>query len=200
MIKKAIFGGTFDPIHNGHLHIAYEALYRLQLDKVVFMPAGNPPHKKDIVVTGAECRYEMVKRAIEKEKKFEIDDYEVLKDGYSYTFETLEYVNKKEKDTEWYFISGVDCLIEIDSWKNVNRILELCRLVVFNRPGYSMQDIINQKEKIEKKYNKKIIFLDLPLIDISSSLIRAKIKRSESVSYLVPYEVDNYINSKKLYR
>lgn len=199
MIKKAILGGTFDPIHNGHIHIAYEALYKLTLDKVVFMPTGNPPHKANRIVTPGEIRYEMVKKAIQREKCFEIDDYEILKEGFSYTFETLEYLNKKHKNTEWYFISGVDCLIELDSWKKVERIFELCNLVVFNRPGYSMDEIYKQKEKTEKRYNKKIIFLDLPLMDISSSMIREKLKEGKNVSYLVPTCVNEFIEKSKLY-
>lgn len=199
MIRKAIFGGTFDPIHNGHLHIAYEALYKLKLDKIIFMPAGNPPHKIGSDVTDALHRYEMVKQAIVKEKNFEINDYEISKNGFSYTFETIEYVKKNEKDTEWYFISGMDCLIEIENWKNVDRILNLCKMVVFNRPGYDFQTAIKQKELLEKKYNKEIIFLDIPLMDISSSFIRKKIKNGENVSYLMPDEVYNYICSENLY-
>lgn len=199
MIKKAVFGGTFDPIHNGHLHVAYEALYKLKLDKVVFMPAGNPPHKVNHKVTDALVRYEMVRRAIEKEEKFEIDDYEIQKNGLSYTFQTIEYITQKEKETEWYFISGMDCLIEIDSWKSIDKILNLCTLAVFNRPGYNIQDMLIQKEKIEKKYNKEIVFLDLPLVELSSSMIRTKIEKCENVSYLLPNEVYKYIFSKNLY-
>lgn len=200
MIKKAIFGGTFDPIHNGHLHIAYEALYKLKLDKIVFMPAGTPPHKIGTVITDAVHRYEMVKSAIKKEKCFEIDNYEILKNSYSYTFETVEHVKKKENETEWYFIGGMDCLIEIENWKNVDRILDLCTLVVFERPGYALKDAMKEKEVLEKKYNKKIIFLEIPLMDISSSAIRNKIKSGEDVSYLLPNEVYSYICSKNLYR
>lgn len=199
MIKKAVLGGTFDPIHNGHMHIAYEALYQLKLDKVVFMPAGKPPHKSNRIVTAGNIRYEMVKKAIEDEKRFEIDDYEIVKSGFSYTYETLEYLNTKESDTDWYFISGVDCLIDLSSWKKVDKILQLCTLVVFNRPGYTNSEIKKQKEKMEKIYGEQIVFLDLPLMDISSSNIREKLRNGQNISYLVPGKVNKYIEKAKLY-
>ena len=160
MKKKGIFGGTFDPIHNGHLHIAYEALYKLNLDKVIFIPSGNPPHKTDKVITDATIRYKLVKDVIQNEKKFEVSDYELKNESLSYTYKTLKHFNEKHEDTEWYFITGADCLMQLDSWKNINEVLSLCNFVVFRRSGYSMEDMLKQKERIEKKFNKKIIFLD----------------------------------------
>lgn len=199
-MKKGILGGTFDPLHNGHLNIAYEAAERLKLDKILFMPSGNPPHKKDNLVTDSFIRYKMVENAIGDETIFEIDSYEIDKKELSFTYVTLEYLNKKEPDTEWYFISGADCLMEIESWKNVKRILELCSFVVFNRPGYEYADLKRQRERIEKKYNGNIIFLDLPLMDISASYIREKIKNHNNISYLVPESVLKDINKFKLYK
>lgn len=200
MKRKGIFGGTFDPIHNGHLHIAYEALYKLGLDKVIFIPSGNPPHKTDKVVTDAKLRFTLVKQTIENEKKFEVSDYEIKKKNLSYTYETLKFFNSLQPETEWYFMTGVDCLMEIDTWKNVNHILKQCKFVVFNRPGYNKQDIENQKRKIEEKYDKKIIFLDIPILEISSTQIREKIKKGESISYLIPEKVNYLLNEMELYR
>lgn len=199
MVRKAIFGGTFDPIHNGHLHIAYEALYRLQLNKVIFIPSGNPPHKLRKGITDSSLRYEMVKAAIGSEKCFEISDYEIKKGNLSYTYETLEYFSNLEKNTEWYFITGVDCLMDINYWKNVDKIFKLCSFAVFNRPGYKVEDIQRQKSIIEQKYSSKIIFLDIPLLDISSTNIRIKLKQGKSVSYLLPESVYNIIKRFKLY-
>lgn len=196
-MKKGIIGGTFDPLHNGHMHIAYEALEKLNLDKIVFIPAGNPPHKNNI--TDATTRYNVVEKAIKDEKYFEISDYEVLKEGLSFTYETLEYLNNKETDTKWYFICGVDCLMELESWNNVNTILELCNMVVFIRPGFNEKQIYNQREKIEKKFKKKIILLDLPQMEISSSYIRERVKKGRNVSYLVPYSVNDDIKNLNLY-
>ncbi len=200
MKRKGIFGGTFDPIHNGHLHIAYEALYKLGLDKVIFIPSGNPPHKTDKIVTDAQIRFTLVKETIKNEKKFQVSDYEIKKKNLSYTYETLNFFNSLQSETEWYFITGVDCLMEIDTWKNVHQILSQCKFVVFNRPGYNKQDIENQKRKIEEEYDKKIIFLDIPILEISSTQIREKIKKGESVSYLIPEKVNYFLNKMELYR
>lgn len=200
MIKKAIFGGTFDPIHNGHLHIAYEALYKLNLDKVIFMPSGNPPHKLGKKITNAFFRYEMVKVAIRQEECFDISNYEINKSDLSYTYETLKYFNNLEKDTEWYFLTGADCLMDIEGWKNAAEIFQLCTLIVFNRPGYNIENIQEQKSKVEKKYLNKIIFLDIPLLDISSTNIRKTIREGKSVSYLLPESVHNIIEQLNLYK
>jgi len=198
--RKGIFGGTFDPIHNGHLHVAYEALYRLNLDKVIFMPSGKPPHKTNKVITDSEIRIELVKAAIEKEKKFIISSYEIEKLGLSYTYETLEYFKGLEPDTEWYFITGTDCLMDIRTWKSIDKIFNSCKFVVFNRSGYFKEKVIEQKNKIEMEYGTSIIYLDIPVIDISSTEVRNKVKASEQISYLVPDKVENILNINKLYK
>lgn len=150
MKKEAIFGGTFDPIHNGHLHIAYEALYRLNLDKIIFMPSGNPPHKSNKKITNSYIRYEMVHMAIKEEKKFEISDYEIKKTRLSYTYETLEYFKNTFPSVQWYFLTGVDCLMDLHKWKNIDKIMKNCEFVVFNRPGYNKDTVIRQKKKCGK--------------------------------------------------
>lgn len=198
-MKKAILGGTFDPVHIGHLNIAYEALYQLKLDKVIFMPSGNPPHKVDKKITDGKIRYEMIKKAIEGEKSFEVSDYEINKKKLSFTYETLELFNNLERSTNWFFITGVDCLMEIDTWKNVDRILNNCNFVVFNRPGYTLKQIMEQKKRVEEKYKKDIIFLDIPLLDISATKIRNKVLNGEKVDYLVSKPVFEIIKRFKIY-
>lgn len=200
MMKKAIFGGTFDPIHNGHLHIAYEALYKLNLDKIIFMPSGNPPHKLNKNVTEAFLRYEMVKTAIRNEDNFDVSDYEINRDNLSYTYQTLEYFTDLEKETKWYFITGVDCLMDIENWKNTEEILNLCTFVVFNRTGYSIESVLKKKISIEKKCNNKIVFLDIPLLEISSTNIRKHIKEGRKVSHLMPESVSYIIEQLGLYK
>jgi len=199
-VKKAIFGGTFDPIHIGHVHIAYQALYNLHLDKILFMPAGNPPHKINKAITDAEIRYELVKRAIEYETHFEISDYEINKKENSYTYETVELYSKLESDTEWYFLIGVDSLMDLDNWKNVDRILKGSKLVVYNRAGFTVEEVLKQKHYIEQKFNEEIIFLNMPIIDISSTYIRNNIKEGRKVSYLLPCGVDEIIDKLQLYK
>ncbi|MFL0195785.1 nicotinate-nucleotide adenylyltransferase [Clostridium sp. WILCCON 0269] len=203
MIKKAIFGGTFDPIHNGHIHIAYEAIYRLGLDKIVFMPTGNPPHKLKKNITDAFLRYEMVKVAIRTESKFTVSNYEVNKPTLSYTYSTLEHFNKLEVKTEWYFLTGADCLMDIEKWNKVDSIFKLCKFIVFNRPGFptfTSENIEAQKKKIEDKYSTNIIYLDAPLFDISSTVIRNSVREGKNVNYFLPESVCNIINQLNLYK
>lgn len=193
MIKKGIIGGTFDPIHNGHLYIAHEALHMLSLDSILFMPAGNPPLKTERKKTDASIRYELVKMAIRNEKRFDLSSYEIEQNGISYTYKTMEHLKAAEPETEWYFITGADCLINLNLWKNVERILDACRLVVFNRPGFTKENILLQKKKIEEHYKKEILFLDLNLLEISSTSIKNMIKEGRDVSYLLPESVYNTV-------
>lgn len=199
-MRKAIFGGTFDPIHVGHLHIAYEALYNLKLDKVIFMPSGNPPHKVNRVVTAAEIRYEMVEAAISKEPLFEINDYEINNSNLSYTYKTMEYFNNLESQTDWYFLTGVDSLMDLKKWRNVDILLEHCNLAVFSRPGYAHEDIVKMKNYIEKTYKKEIMYLEIPVLDISSTVIKEKIKLSRQIDYLLPCGVQEVIERYHIYK
>ena len=197
MKKIGIVGGTFNPIHLAHLYIAYEAKNQLNLDKIIFMPAGSPPHKKDEEVLEASLRYNMVCEAIKNYEDFEISNYEISKEGYSYTYETLE--NFKSKDNELYFITGADCLMDIEKWKNPEEIFKLSKLTVFNRPGYSNKNLTIQKEKIESKFNTNIEFLDIINLEISSTMIRKRIKEGKRVDFFLPKEVLNYIKENNIY-
>jgi nicotinate-nucleotide adenylyltransferase len=199
-LKKAIFGGTFDPIHIGHVHIAYEALYNLHLDKILFMPAGNPPHKINKKITDSQIRYDLVKRAIENETHFEISDYEINKKENSYTYETVELFSKLKRNIEWYFLIGVDSLMDLDNWKNVDRILASSKLVIYNRAGFTIGEVLKQKHHIEEKYNKELIFLDMPIIDISSTNIRNSIKEGRNINYFLPSGVEGIIDKLHLYK
>ena len=199
-MKKAIFGGTFDPIHIGHIHIAYEALYSLHLDKILFMPAGNPPNKMNKEITDAHIRYGLVEKAIECESHFEISKYEINKKENSYTYETLEHFNKLHDDIEWYFLIGGDSLMDLVNWKNVDRLLNNCKLVVYNRAGFTFEEVLREKKRVEKEFNSKITFLNMPIIDISSTNIRKSIKAGRNIEYLLPKGVENIIDKLHLYK
>ena len=197
MEKIGILGGTFNPIHLAHLYIAYEAKSQLNLDKVIFIPTGNPPHKKDKKILEADLRYNMVYEAIKNYEDFEISKYEVEKEGYSYTFETLKHF--KAKDNELYFITGADCLMDIEKWKNPEEIFRLSRFVVFNRAGYNEENLKIQKNKIEEKFNTNIDFLDIIDLEISSSMIRERINDGKRVDFFLSKEVLSYIQENNIY-
>ena len=194
MKKKAIFGGTFDPIHNAHLYVAHKAIRDLNLDSVIFMPSARPPHKLGLKTTDPYIRYEMVKMAIRGVEKFEVSDYELNQKALSFTYKTLEFFTQLEPDTEWYFLTGMDCLMDIEKWKNSDKIFELCHFVVYNRTGYDFKNVV------QNKYFSRAIYLHMPILDISSSQIREDIRIGKNVSSLVPENVYNLVNELELYK
>lgn len=160
MINKAILGGTFDPIHNAHINVAYEALERFNLQEIIFIPAGNPPHKINLKKTPAYIRYKMVKLAIEKERRFSISDFEIKAEGLSYTYKTLKHFKEKEPETNWYFITGEDCLSYLEHWKHINEIFNMCNFVIFSREGFKEKEEIIKKKKnnIREIWERNIIY------------------------------------------
>lgn len=200
MKKIGVIGGTFDPIHIGHLYIAYEAYHKLGLDEVIFMPNGNPPHKQEKNITDEKIRYAMVEEAIKNYSFFTVSNYEIEKKGLSFTYETLEYLKNKLGKVELYFITGADCLIEINTWKNVNMILNFSNFVVFSRPGFDKIQLAEQKRDVERKYNTNITFLDLLQLDISSSLIRERVKNDLEVGFFLSSGVLKIVKKHKLYK
>lgn len=201
MNRVGILGGTFDPIHNGHLYIASEALEVLNLKQIIFMPTGNPPHKISKEKTDAKIRYELVATAIECYDNFTIDSYEINKQGLSYTFETLKYLKDKlPEDTELFFITGADCLIDIYKWKNIREIFNNATLVVFNRPGYDIKELMENKAKVELEFKTEIVFLPVLMLDISSTYIRKRIKENKNVKFFLPENVYKIIEELKLYK
>ena len=199
--KIGIMGGTFDPIHIGHLILAEDAYVELGLDEVLFMPAGHPPHK----VLGAgratnEERTEMVRRAIEGNDHFSLSLYEMKKEGLSYTYETLEMLKHNEKGVELYFIMGADSLFEFHSWKEPKRISELCTIVAAGRPGRGEEDLTSCIERLRQDLKASIIRLNTPDIDISSTMLRKRASMGLTIRYYVPDKVAEYIVERGLYR
>ena len=200
MKRYGMMGGTFNPIHLAHLYIAYEAKEELNLDKIIFMVAGNPPHTKESKIIDSKYRYTMVQKAIEGYEGFEISDYEIKKNGYSYTYETLQYLKKQDDNVEVFFIAGADSLMAIEKWRNTDLVLNNCTFVAFNRGEYNKSILEEQKYKLEKKYDAKIVILNVTDIDISSSMIRERIANGKRVDFFLPEEVKKYISENKLYR
>lgn len=203
MERYGIIGGTFDPIHNAHLYIAYEAREQLDLDEVIFMPAGKQPFKANNIVTDSKLRYEMVKIATESFSGFSVSSYEIEKGGLSFTYETLQhfkgesYAQNEEK--ELFFITGADCLISIEKWREVEKIFSLATLVVFTRDGISKNEMIEKKKIIEEKYNGKVIILDLKELEISSTDIRERVNQNKRIDFFVPPKVVDIIYNNELY-
>jgi len=187
-MKIGILGGTFNPIHIGHLILAEEAREKLELEKVVFVPAYLPPHKENSDIAAAGVRYEMVKLATKTNKYFAASDIEIKRDGRSYTIDTVkEFKNIYLKD-ELYFIIGSDLLKYLDEWKDLAEITKIVKFIAATRPGYPLEEI--------PAY---ISTLPIRAVDISGFEIRQAIKNNKSFRYLVPDEVFKYITKKGLY-
>lgn len=199
-MRKGIYGGTFDPIHNGHIALAKTALEKLNLTKVIFVPCGNPPHKEGRNVTDAALRLQLIKLAICNNSKFEVSDFEVKEKGYSYTYKTLEHFKAQEEDTEWFFLSGMDCLFDFEKWKYPERIISAAKFVSISREGYVEDEILSRKNYLERKYGYPIEILPMDLSPISSSNIRNLVKSGKNYSDFLPKEVYNEIVKLSLYK
>ncbi|MDH4367858.1 MAG: nicotinate-nucleotide adenylyltransferase, partial [Dehalococcoidia bacterium] len=192
-----VLGGTFDPIHMGHLVVAEEARTKLGLSEVLFVPAGQPWLKQDHSITTAAHRVEMVRRAIADNPFFKLNTLEVDRPGPSYTVDTLKLLQDQlGSEASFFFILGRDTLAELPLWKEPRRVLQLCRLVVPPRLG--SRDLRHLEEAIPGLLE-RVIQLDMPVIGISSSEIRQRIARRLSIHYLVPAEVEQYIAEQKIY-
>lgn len=196
--KIAVFGGTFDPIHLGHLLIAEQAYELLALDRVFFMPAGVPPHKDRKRITDSCHRLEMVKLAIEDNPHFSLSDYEINKKGSSYTADTLRYFLEAGLAQEIFFLIGADSLTEIYSWREPEYLLENGRFIVARRPDFPLSHLLEKPGY--KEYSSHIHIMDSQLIDISSSGLREKISKGCSIRYQTRDEIIDYIKKEGLYR
>lgn len=193
-IKKiGIFGGTFDPIHYGHLIAAQSALETLGLDKLIFVPAGRPPHKCRWKISPPAIRFKMVKLGIRGNKKFSASDIELASDCASYTVESLKKIKKLFPASELYLLIGLDQALALSTWRRPEEILKLCQVMVMTRPGY-------RTAKVEGRWRKMTHLLPVPLIEISASDIRGRTFRGASIEYLVPARVREYIQQQGLYK
>jgi nicotinate-nucleotide adenylyltransferase len=195
-----VLGGTFDPIHSGHLVIAEEARLRLGLAKVLFVPAGRPWLKTGRKITPAARRVEMVKLAIAANTCFELSTVEVDRPGPSYTVETISVLQQQlGAEARIFFLVGWDSLAELPEWKEPVRLIQLCKLVAVTRPDFSRPDL-KVLEISVPGVTQSVIWLDMGPIDISSSDIRKRVAQELSIHGLVPDKVADYIKEKKLYR
>ena len=189
-MRIGILGGTFNPIHIGHLILAEEAVVKLNLDKLVFVPTYIPPHKNVDVAVAPEDRMKMVEFAIEDNKHFEVSSFEINSRKKSYSIDTLKEFRKSYgENAQLFFITGSDLLKDLFSWKDVNDIFKMSKFIVANRPGYPVKDVPKEVETVV-----------ITPIEVSSEDIRKRLKSGRSIRYLVPDKVRDYIMAHNLYK
>lgn len=191
-MKIGLFGGSFNPVHVGHLLIIERAKEQLGLDKVIVVPAACNPHKKHEDMAPDDTRLVMMKCAIQGMVGVEVSDYEIRKGGKSYTINTINHIIKTYKPSELFLIIGADAYCELYKWHKINNINNKVRFAVARRPGY------NHYEYLDRPFAK--IDLDIPNIEISATDLRSRIKRGASTRFLIPYEVEKWIDKIHLYR
>lgn len=202
----AIFGGTFNPIHFGHLSIAEGIRTKYNLDKVIFVPTHFPPHKDPHDLVSAQHRAIMAYLATVSNPCFDVSTFEVDRVGRSYSIDTVRHFYQLyEGKVQIYFIIGADMLAEIGKWKNIGELLKLCRFIAVSRPGYDVQKIFNQNYLSSENFEfasslvENIIIEEMPMLEISASDIRRKVREWKSIKYLVPEPVEQFIHNQKLY-
>ncbi|MFC2069418.1 nicotinate-nucleotide adenylyltransferase [Chloroflexota bacterium] len=198
-MKIGVLGGTFDPIHNGHLLIADRVMTQLSLGKVLFVPAGRPWLKENRYISAAEHRMEMVRLAIASRPHFELSAVEVDRDGPSYMVDTIANLQAQlSSSRELYFILGWDNLTNLPCWREPERLIKICCLVAVPRPGYNLPDLASL-EKAIPGLSQRVVLLRGPNIGISASDIKERVTRGLSVSHLLPLPVGEYIKQHGLY-
>ncbi len=189
MKRIGILGGTFDPVHNGHLAIAQTALEKLRLDKVIFVPAKLPVHKDPDSVAASDKRLKMVELAVAAYPHFESSNIEVARKGKSYSIETVEQFRKDYAGEKLFFIIGADSSLKLHTWKRIDELVKMVSFVCVNRPG-------NTPDVAQKRCR----HIKMPALDISSSMIRNRIAKGLPVGYLLPKAVEEYIHRHRIYR
>lgn len=200
MRKVGIMGGTFNPIHNGHLMLAEEAFKQFSLDEVLFMPCGNAYMKADQKIESGETRAEMTALAIQDNPYFTLSTMEIERHGDTYTYQTLECLKAENPNTEYYFIVGADSLFYMSKWVHPERIFSSCCILAALRDDKTNEDMEKQISLLKCEFDADVRLLKISRIDISSSNIRRKIKSGESVEGVVPESVRAYIEKRGLYR
>ena len=200
-MKTGIMGGTFNPIHFGHLLMAQAALDEYALDRILFIPTGLQWMKKDDPdLTDGMIRYEMTEAAIKDNPAFKVSDIEIKRPGNTYTYETMEELNRVMPDNEWYYIVGADTLLKMPNWRQPQKVFDCAVILCALRGDADMQSLAEFAGRLKTEFKADIRFLKMPRIEISSTDIRNRVRDGRSLRYMLPENVREYILQKNLYR
>ena len=197
--KVGVMGGSFNPIHMGHLLLAEWVKEECGLDQILFIPAGCPYMKEGTELASGEDRLQMVLLAIEGIAEFSASSMEIARGGYTYTYETMEQLSMEAPDTEYSFIMGADCLFKMEYWKSPDRILKSCRLIAAARNGANLDEMKEKAKELENRFGGQITVVAFPEVAVSSTDIRERIKKKKSIRFLVPELVQKYMTDRGLY-
>lgn len=198
-MKLGIFGGTFDPVHFGHLLLAEQCREQCGLDEVWFVPAGTPPHKLAQAIAPAKQRAEMLDLAVSGHAAFRVDRRELDRSGPSYTVETLRDLHVEDSTREFFFLLGADSLSDLPTWREPQAIFELAALVVVNRGNRSPPDVGPVWQVLGRDFSNRLQVVSIPACELSSSDIRRRVRESRSIRFMVPRAVECYIEAHRLY-
>lgn len=197
----AILGGTFDPVHTGHIEIAKSVLKQTGAEKILFIPSGNPPHKDEKTVTDKFHRLKMLNMAVEGQKDFVVSTIEIDREGKTYTIDTIRELREIfGDDVKFFFIMGADALHYIYMWKDFEELLKICSFAAVTRPGYRTAELEKDVDILTNKYGGDIHIIEIPPVNVSSSEIRDNIKSDVSIKDMVNSNVYDYIVKNRLYK
>jgi nicotinate (nicotinamide) nucleotide adenylyltransferase len=200
MLKLGILGGTFNPVHYGHLLMAERAREALDISKIIFMPTGNPPHKDSKTVATADDRFKMVELAVGDYDNFIMSKLEIDREGKTYTVDTLKQLKAEYgEDTQIFFIIGADVLMDIPKWRSAGEVARLCKFAAIQRAGYNKEEFASQAKHLYEEFGAEIEEVEMPIIEISSTDIRTRISDNLSIKFMLPDNVIKYILEKGLY-
>lgn len=197
--RVGLMGGSFDPIHLGHIAIAGEARDALQLSHVLFLPSGRPPHKAHLGASPAQ-RLEMTRLAVEPLPWAQASDVEVCRQGTIYTVDTLQILSSQHPEAAFYYIIGADTLLDLPNWRNTQKVCTLCRFICLHRPGVADEAIGMALKDLRSRYGAQVHLVPASGPDISSTEIRRRVARGQSTEGLLPGAVRAYIDRENLYR
>ena len=200
MRRIGILGGTFDPVHNGHIHLAEDAIREADLDEVVMVPAKIQPFKQDRKTASGEDRLQMIALAAGPDSHITVSRFELLQEGVSYTYLTLRHMREVYNGDKLYFITGTDSLLKLDTWMNAEELLTNYAYIVGTRPGYRQDELEATMKNLRERFGTEIINLSRTQPDVSATEIRERLAKGQAVGDLVPEAVERYITEHGLYK